>query len=136
MLIDEGMPASEVQNLCDVHVAVMRDALDKTEAPDTISGHPIHSFRAENDAAGTALDNLRDAWNTFKAQPDQVALQGVQEQVEHLRMYNKHFLRLENLLFSYLERYDFYGPSQVMWQTHDQIREQWKSLLLQHTGRR
>ena len=51
LLIDEGMPVEEVHNLCDVHVAVMRDALDREESPETIPGHPIHTFTLENDAA-------------------------------------------------------------------------------------
>jgi DUF438 domain-containing protein len=129
MLIDEGMPAEEIQNLCDVHVTVMREALDKTEAPDMTPGHPIHTFRAENEAADMALSQLRKSWTAFKEEPKQDTLQRVQGDLDELLRYEKHYLRKENLLFPYLERYNFPGPSQVMWQTHDQIRTQWKSLV-------
>ncbi|MCJ7625211.1 MAG: DUF438 domain-containing protein [Anaerolineaceae bacterium] len=129
MLINEGLPAEEIQNLCDVHVTVMREALDKTESPDMTPGHPVHTFRAENDAADKALGQLQKSWMAFKDKPGQAALQQVQKDLDELLGYEKHYLRKENLLFPYLERYNFPGPTQVMWQTHDQIRAQWKSLL-------
>lgn len=129
MLINEGMPVEEIQNLCDVHVTVMREALDKTESPDMTPGHPVHTFRAENDAADKALSQLQKSWAAFKEQPGQSALQRVQGDLDELLRYEKHYLRKENLLFPYLERYNFPGPTQVMWQTHDQIRAQWKSLV-------
>jgi PAS domain S-box-containing protein len=41
---------------------------------------------------------------------------------------NKHYLRKENLLFPYLEKHGFYGPSSVMWAIHDDIRAKLKEL--------
>ena len=129
ILIDEGMPVEEIHNLCDVHVAVMREALEKTETPDMTPGHPVHTFRAENDAADRALSKLRKSWTAFKDEPEQASLQKVQEDLDESLGFEKHYLRKENLLFPYLESYNFPGPTQVMWQTHDQIRAQWKSLV-------
>lgn len=47
-LIDEGFPEMEIKRLCDVHVAVFRESLEVQQKPETIPGHPIHTFRAEN----------------------------------------------------------------------------------------
>ncbi|MGD2148497.1 MAG: DUF438 domain-containing protein, partial [Anaerolineae bacterium] len=40
-LIEEGMPETEIQRLCDVHVAVFRESLDAEASPDTVPGHPV-----------------------------------------------------------------------------------------------
>ena len=129
MLIDEGMPINEVNNLCDVHVAVMRDALDHTGSPETIPGHPLHTFKLENDAAEAVLKNLRRAFESYKARPDAQKLSVLRHRADELLEYERHYSRKENILFPYLEKYDFHGPTQVMWQTHDQIRSLWKSLI-------
>ena len=57
-LIEEGLPETEVKRLCDVHVAVFRESLEEQAKPDTISGHPVYTFLAENGAAGRVLDGL------------------------------------------------------------------------------
>ena len=38
-------------------------------------------------------------------------------------------MRKENLLFPFLEKYGFSGPSSVMWGIHDDIRKAWKALI-------
>jgi len=43
-LIEEGMPAEEVRRLCDVHLAVFRESLEKPKI-EVPSGHPIHILR-------------------------------------------------------------------------------------------
>ena len=40
-----------------------------------------------------------------------------------------HYLRKENLLFPYLEKTSFTGPSSVMWGIHDDVRKGWKMML-------
>jgi len=128
MLIDEGMPVERVHDLCDVHVAVMRAALDRQETPDAIPGHPLHTLNAENLAAAALLDSLHKALQAYRSTPGDAALTALQQKVANLQDFDRHYLREENLLFPFLERYDFSGPSQVMWQTHDQVRAGWKNL--------
>ncbi len=129
MLIDEGMPVTEIHNLCDVHVAVMRDALDREGSPESIPGHPLHTFRLENEAAEQTLLGLRRAFEAYQSRPDEQTLAALRRQAQTLSEFERHYSRKENILFPYLESHDFYGPTQVMWQTHDQIRTLWKSLL-------
>jgi len=120
-LIAEGLPEMEIKRLCDVHVAVFRESLDTQPAPETIPGHPVYTFRAENEAAGRVLDALQEALDA-----DQ--LEQVRAHLRELREYEKHYLRKENILFPYLEQHGFTGPSSVMWAIHDDVRAGWKAL--------
>ena len=124
MLINEGLPAAEIQKLCDLHVAVVRDALDAAPTPDSMSGHPVHTMRAENEIAATMLQQI----NGLMTVPGREAMELVRDRLEQLMQYNRHYLRKENLLFPYLERTGFTGPSQVMWGIHDEIRADWKQI--------
>lgn len=129
MLIDEGLPPEEIQNLCDVHVAVFQAGLDQQRPPETIPGHPVHTFRSENQVIMRMLEEMRATLD--QAAPDNRAarLQTFAYQLEKLAEIDRHYLRKENLLFPYLERYGFQGPSKVMWGLHDVIRARLKALL-------
>jgi DUF438 domain-containing protein len=127
-LIAEGLPAEEVKQLCDVHVAVFRDSLDVQTKPETIAGHPIHTFRAENAAAAQVLEHLKVSIAALKSKPGAKKLEQTRERLQEIRELEKHYLRKENLLFPYLENHGFSGPSSVMWAIHDDIRAGWKEL--------
>jgi len=45
-LMKAGMPAEEIQRLCEVHVSVFETTLEKQGRPDKVSGHPVHTFMA------------------------------------------------------------------------------------------
>jgi len=49
-------------------------------------------------------------------------------QLDTLMTFERHYLRKENLLFPFLERYGFTAPSAVMWGIHDEIRADLKTL--------
>lgn len=125
-LICEGMPAQEVQRLCDLHVGVFKDALDVKDVPDAPPGHPINTFMEENriftDVVGKLnglLYRLKDdtSLETFKAmKPEVESLLGEMAKVDI------HYTRKENQLFPFLEKHGVTGPSQVMWGVHDEIR--------------
>ncbi|MCX8068219.1 MAG: DUF438 domain-containing protein, partial [Anaerolineae bacterium] len=128
-LIEEGIPELEIKRLCDVHVAVFREALEAQAPPESLPGHPVHTFRAENRAAAEVLDRLQAAIEALKANPtDPDRLREARERLRELREYEKHDQRKENFLFPYLERKGFTGPSTVMWAIHDDIRGGWKAL--------
>lgn len=127
-LIAEGLPETEVKRLCDVHVAVFRESLDTQTKPEAIPGHPVHTFRAENTAAERVLNALKGALDALKATPAEAQLKQARERLRELREYEKHYLRKENILFPFLERHGFTGPSSVMWAIHDDIRAGWKAL--------
>lgn len=128
MLIEEGLPVEEVQNLCDVHVAVFRESLDKETQPESISGHPVFTYRAENQVLARLLDEMDVTFAKYKDSDNQALLPALQQQLERVKGFIRHYERKENQLFPYLEKYQFYGPSRVMWGIHDEIRANIKKL--------
>jgi DUF438 domain-containing protein len=120
-LISEGLPEEEIKRLCDVHVAVFEDALDLQVQVEASAGHPVEMLRAENREVEQVIQQLEQA----VADSD---WQGARARLAALREYEKHYVRKENILFPYLERHGFSGPSSVMWAIHDDVRAAWKSL--------
>jgi uncharacterized protein len=133
-LVNEGLDPAEIQPLCDIHVSVFKESLDAHRTPETIPGHPVFTFRAENLGVQRVLDEMADALNDFVHLPTPHTRQRAQQVVARLREYDKHYLRKENLLFAYLERTGFTGPSKVMWGVHDEIREMWKAVTIALVG--
>jgi uncharacterized protein len=127
-LVQEGLDPAEIQPLCDVHVAVFQDSLDAQKAPETVPGHPIFTYRAENLGVRRVLDEVAAALEDYQQQPNPQTRQAAQAAVAKLQVYDKHYLRKENLLFAYLEHTGFTGPSKVMWGVHNDIRDMWKAL--------
>lgn len=136
MLIQEGTPVEEIQNLCDVHVAFFRDGLDTQVAPETLAGHPVHTYRAENELIQRLLTEIDDLLEREKASGNLVLSDqaGLSSLLERLVGIHRHYSRKENQLFPYLERYGFSGPSKVMWGLHDQVRAQIKELRTNFAG--
>ncbi len=127
-LVEEGLDPAEIQPLCDLHVAVFRDSLDEQRAPETVPGHPVFTYRAENLGVQRVLDALAEALEDVKNLPNAATFAAARAAVDKLREYDQHYLRKENILFAYLERTGFSGPTKVMWGVHDEIRAQWKAL--------
>jgi DUF438 domain-containing protein len=124
-LIDEGLPAEDIKALCDVHVAVFQQSLDAQEVPEMTPGHPVHTLKYENFAAGEVLTLLEAAVRDL---PSENGWTRAQMHLEQLAELDKTYRRKENLLFPYLERHGVSGPSSVMWGIHDDIRAQFKTL--------
>lgn len=126
-LISEGMPAVEIQKLCDLHSAAMKGALESAEGKAVPPGHPVHTFKKENKALLGELalaDKVIDEINVLPDNADAT------EHVGQLRLrfgritdVDKHYSRKENLLFPYLEKKGITGPPTVMWGKDDEARE-------------
>ena len=58
-LIDEGMPVSEVQSMCDLHSSVLREVMTEPSEAPFPPGHPIDTFLRENEALRQAARALR-----------------------------------------------------------------------------
>jgi DUF438 domain-containing protein len=91
-LIAEGLPEVEIKRLCDVHVAVFRESLDTQPRPETIPGHPVHTFRAENEAAGRVLDALRQALDALAGSPGPASVERARRSLRQLQEYDRHYL--------------------------------------------
>ncbi len=132
-LIKEGMPVSEVQRLCDVHAAVFKGSIEeihRPEKPEDNPGHPVFTFRAENRAVKRLLDKkLRPALEEFLAGEGEESRKQLVMYMEQLWELDKHYLRKENLLFPYMEKYGITAPPKVMWGVDDEIRADLKEAL-------
>ncbi len=127
MLISEGTPPEAIQLLCDVHVAVFQEALEKGHQAEAAKDHPVFVFQQENQALLALLADLRQKIAGGGDAGGDWVLR-LQEGIANLADFEHHYTRKENLLFPYLERVGFTGPSQVMWGIHDQIRTSLKQL--------
>jgi uncharacterized protein len=123
-LISEGLPAEDVRELCNVHVAVFQEGLEDETVPEMTPGHPVHTFKYENYVLGEVIALLREA---MEGLPDADALRRARLFAEQLSSVDKLYTRKENLLFPMLERHGVSGPTSVMWGIHDQIRDQLKA---------
>ncbi|MHB8807368.1 MAG: DUF438 domain-containing protein, partial [Anaerolineaceae bacterium] len=127
-LIAEGLPVEQIQFLCDVHVALFKESLDTQLPPELQPGHPIYTFRTENEFVELLLHTLDEKIGKLKQADDKDIRVQLSANIEKLKQMNLHYLRKENLLFPILEKYGFSGPSSVMWGIHDEIRSDWLEL--------
>ncbi|MBW6467419.1 MAG: DUF438 domain-containing protein [Brevefilum sp.] len=124
-LISEGVSVAEIQRLCNLHVAVFRDTLEEEPAPESLPGHPVFTFRMENEVTMRLLEAMGDTLQDWQ-DGDPEALKTLNQLTENLTAIEKHYSRKENILFPYLEKKGFEGPATVMWGVDNEIRAQIK----------
>lgn len=126
-LIQEGIPAEVVQDLCDTHTRVLKKHLDLQETPQTIPGHPVHTFIEENRELTHVTTQVRQIMKQIASLPGEVdvteQMGAIHQQLNNLMDVEKHYRRKENLLFPYFEKNNLPGPPAVMWGKHDEVRE-------------
>ena len=143
-LLKEGTPLGEVQRLCDVHSALFhgstteekianaekeveasvlrkkaqqakQDKNAKAAALEEIPGHPLSTFKKENEALSALLAK-------FKESRDESLLPQIRE-------LSIHYAKKGDLLYPLLNvHYEISGPSNVMWTVDDEIRDTLSSL--------
>jgi PAS domain S-box-containing protein len=133
-LINEGMPREEIQRLCDVHLALFREKLEKERAL-APEGHPIHILMEEHKILLGFAEKLINIDSEMKrAKSFEVAsepLEHLRHVIGHLKESESHYLREENVLFPHLEKHGVTQPPAIMWMEHDRIREIKKGLYAQ-----
>lgn len=131
-LIAEGMPVSEIQGMCDLHSQVTRDVLVQLAPPPLAPGHPIDTFRRENEVLRETIARMQQVMNQVLelAEGDDPgpAVLLWRQSLNELQDIDKHYQRKEHLLFTCLERHGISGPSKVMWGKDDENRELLKDL--------
>jgi uncharacterized protein len=131
-LIAEGMPVSEIQGMCDLHSQLTREVLAQLPPAALPAGHPVDTFRRENEALRSSLSRLQQDMNrVLESSADAdctAALLDWRQAVNELQDIDKHYQRKEHLLFTCLERHGINGPSKVMWAKDDEVRGLLKDL--------
>jgi len=121
-LIKEGMKVEEIQRLCDVHAAVFKGSIEEIHHPEQSPGHPVHTFKRENEAIKDLIDKqLRPKIEKYKNNEE--VKYDLLDNINLLGDLDKHYSRKENLVFPYLEKYGIIAPPKVMWGVDDEIRE-------------
>ena len=124
-LIDEGLPAEEVARFCNVHVLLVKDSLEAGGAaePGAASARPISMLKRENAEIQKTAERVRSlAAGDAPLDPAKLA-----PALERLAGLDRHYGMKENLLFPYLEKHGFPGPSKVMWQKDNEVRGLYKT---------
>ncbi len=130
-LIKEGMPVEEIHHMCDVHLSVLQETLveDMNLAPE---GHPINILMQEHAILLENVNRLRDLYSEIKNNSDfeEIAkeLEEIDNIVHLIKKSENHYLREENVLFAYAEKYGLTQPPKIMWMEHDRIRDVEKQL--------
>ena len=131
-LLAEGMPVEHLQSMCDLHSQVVRETLVQLPAAPLPPGHPVDTFRRENQALRETVAAMRKTMREIAALPDEAQpdglLLGWRQALNDLMDIDKHYRRKEEALFACLERHDITGPSKVMWAKDDEVRGLLKAL--------
>ncbi|MTI79417.1 MAG: DUF438 domain-containing protein [Firmicutes bacterium] len=128
-LMAEGISENEIKRLCDVHVSIFKEALENELPSDTPPGHPVHTFEMENREIEKAIESLNKMLKNLQEGKEEALsdyMAAIKNDVDVLSEIDKHFLRKENQLFPLLENKGVQGPTKVMWQFHDDIRQMLK----------
>lgn len=120
-LIGEGISREEIQKLCDIHLELFRESLEKAE-PIAPPGHPINILMEEHKFL------LRFSRMLLEIASGDRDREKLKEVIEHFKEAERHLLREENVLFPYLEKHGITQPPAIMWMEHDKIRGIEKSL--------
>ena len=124
-LMADGMAQEEIQRMCDVHAAVLGGASPHGGPAEVPPGHPVHTFRLENERIREIVSRYRTAVEALAAgggAPDKTMTmwRSTHDALSGLEV---HYLRKEYLVFPFLEKAGIAGPPKVMWGIHDEIRE-------------
>ena len=125
-LINEGLPEEEVLKFCDIHTQVLEGHIDQSGAREIPPGHPVDTFKKENSELLKVVNTLTRFYEKVNNPEDlneETYLIQLKAFFNNLADVEKHYLRKENLLFPYLEKYEITGPPKVMWGKHDETRE-------------
>ncbi len=132
-LMEEGIAQESIADLCDTHTKVLKKHLDLQETPQTVPGHPVHTFVQENSELNKRIAQIRHLIEQIKAKDDDEDVTSVMLEIQakfnDLMDIDKHYRRKENLLFPFFEKNNMTGPPSVMWAKHDEVRSYLKSCI-------
>jgi len=128
-LVQEGMPREEIHRLCEVHMLVFQEQLEK-QKPQVPSENPVHILMEEHKVMLQLVELATTIMNTLQKQN---SIGNVSEEIAHLKHIGedfadseKHYLREENVLFPMLEKHGVTEPPAMMWTEHNRIRPEKK----------
>ena len=127
-LVKEGIKASEIAKLCDLHVLIFREAVQNALKIDDIKdGHPLKTLALENEAITKDAEMIGLYAATLGRVTDKKDRENILNTLKELAnkiksVYYKHYDREEMVIFPHIERRGLNAVSQVLWRKHDEIR--------------
>ena len=128
-LINEGMSVDEIKKFCNVHALLFESSLSQIVSKEEAAGHPVHTFKLENRKIEQLIDSIKKLLENISAVGFDELKQKIINFLTELKKIEHHYVRKEQLLFPFLERYGFMGPSKVMWGKHNEIRDLLKNAM-------
>lgn len=130
-LVKEGMPRDELQKLCDVHLEVFREQLEKEKPEGEIPlDNPINILLEEHKILTRFLEELSVIIENIRRSEGKSYIEQVMPELRHIAEdfldAEKHYLREENVLFPILEKHGITEPPAIMWTEHTRLREEKK----------
>ena len=122
-LINEGMDPGEIQKFCNVHALLFESSLEAAVSSEESPSHPVYLFRLENREIEKVTGSIRELVSKKKTEDFNKFRRELAGLLQQLQGIDIHYKRKENVLFPYLEKHEFFGPSKVMWGKDDEIRD-------------
>lgn len=124
-LIEKGMNPQDLRNLCDIHMEVLKDELDKVRTK-IEPGHVLDTLIAEHEEIKGFLTQLEEInFNIQKlkrADEDRALTSKLIITAENLLDAENHHKREEDVLFPEMEKRNITGPTRIMRMEHDELR--------------
>ena len=124
-LVDEGMNPNDLRHLCDIHMEVLKDELEKIKNSLEV-GHVVNTLIVEHDKILEFLTRLEEL-NSEVQKLD--SIKGNEQYVDELKVTidniiaaEPHHKREEEVLFKELEGNEITGPTRIMRMEHDDLR--------------
>ena len=133
-MIHEGLTRNEMRKLCDVHLEVMKEGLEKTDAKkaNLKPGHVIHTLTEEHKMILDFINKLQSTINILKSAKDFNKVKNeigmLKHIAEHLVEADKHHQREEEALFPELEKSGITEPPEIMKEEHIDLKARKKEL--------
>lgn len=125
-LIESGLKPEDLRHLCEVHMEVLKDELEKLRSA-VSSGHVLDTMIKEHDEILKLLSLLETVNNNIQKMDsynsDCEEFKLIDNLSDNIIGAENHHQREEQILFAELERRQITGPTRIMRMEHDDLRE-------------
>ena len=121
-LMQEGISPEEIKKFCNVHALLFESALEKSKTEEESPAHPVFLAKLENKEIARITGDLKETIRKKDGYRINEMKSKIKERLAKLQNLDTHYAWKEQILFPYLEKYGFFGPSKVMWGKDDEIR--------------
>ena len=123
--LKQGETVKEVLKSVDKLINVFYDSLIKYPWDKPKEGDFLYYLMEENKELLIRLDSFRELIRKQNYKNDR---DYIQDTLNDLSLYNNHLLKLENILFPYMEKNaERFEGLQIMWSLHDEVRDNLKT---------